>query len=176
MLSACRATTVAALLLGPAAAFLPAAPGRRSTTRRHGGYDAGDAPVSTATSLPDGEGKLNKFSRRLTELPENGAAQAMLYATGLVEEDMKKAQVGIASVWLEGNPCNMHLLDLGQDIKTSVEDSGMVGCVVYLFPTPTAPPTHPSHRPSGTASTPSGSPTASPWGRTGCRFRSRAAI
>lgn len=51
----------------------------------------------------------------------------MLYATGLKEEDMKKAQVGIASVWFEGNPCNMHLLDLAKTVKGGVQDSGLVG-------------------------------------------------
>lgn len=51
----------------------------------------------------------------------------MLYATGLREEDMKKAQVGIASVWFEGNPCNMHLLDLAQKVKEGVEAAGLVG-------------------------------------------------
>ena len=39
----------------------------------------------------------------------------MLYATGLTRADMEKAQVGIASVWYEGNPCNMHLNDLAAE-------------------------------------------------------------
>lgn len=51
----------------------------------------------------------------------------MLYATGLKPEDMSKAQVGIASVWFEGNPCNMHLLDLGGAVKKSVQAQGLVG-------------------------------------------------
>lgn len=51
----------------------------------------------------------------------------MLYATGLKPEDMSKAQVGIASVWFEGNPCNMHLLDLGAAAKKSVQAQGLVG-------------------------------------------------
>ena len=51
----------------------------------------------------------------------------MLYATGLTREDMDKPQVGIASVWYEGNSCNMHLLDLAADVKKGVEDAGMVG-------------------------------------------------
>ena len=51
----------------------------------------------------------------------------MLYATGLKEEDMKKAQVGICSVWLPGNPCNMHLLDLNYGVKEGVERAGLVG-------------------------------------------------
>jgi dihydroxy-acid dehydratase len=51
----------------------------------------------------------------------------MLYATGLVESDMQKAQVGIASVWYEGNPCNQHLLHLSEKVKEGVKSAGMVG-------------------------------------------------
>ena len=52
----------------------------------------------------------------------------MLYATGLQPEDMHKAQVGIASVWYSGNPCNMHLLDLSHAVRAGVEAAGLVGC------------------------------------------------
>ncbi len=48
--------------------------------------------------------KLNKYSSRITEPKSQGASQAMLYAVGLTDADMKKAQVGISSVWYEGNP------------------------------------------------------------------------
>jgi len=51
----------------------------------------------------------------------------MLLGTGLTLEDLNKAEVGIASVWYEGNPCNMHLLDLAQQVKAGVENAGMVG-------------------------------------------------
>jgi dihydroxy-acid dehydratase len=51
----------------------------------------------------------------------------MLYATGMVEDDMGKAQVGISSVWYEGNPCNMHLLDLAAKVKEGVDAAGLVG-------------------------------------------------
>ena len=53
---------------------------------------------------------LNKYSRQITQPETQGSSQAMLYATGLTEADMNKPQVGIASMWFEGNPCNMHLL------------------------------------------------------------------
>jgi dihydroxy-acid dehydratase len=48
----------------------------------------------------------------------------MLYGTGLKEDDMSKAQVGISSVWYSGNPCNMHLLDLSNVIKESIQKAG----------------------------------------------------
>jgi dihydroxy-acid dehydratase len=70
---------------------------------------------------------LNRYSRTITEAKSQGASQAMLYATGLREEDMAKPQVGIASVWFEGNPCNMHLLDLAQRVKEGVQAAGLVG-------------------------------------------------
>ena len=69
---------------------------------------------------------LNRFSSRITQPPAQGASQAMLYATGLTEADMQKAQVGIASVWYEGNPCNQHLLALSEKVKEGVKDAGMV--------------------------------------------------
>lgn len=50
----------------------------------------------------------------------------MLYATGLSEADMSKAQVGISSVWYEGNPCNMHLLGLSEIVKASVARAGLI--------------------------------------------------
>ena len=71
--------------------------------------------------------KLNKISSRITEPKSQGASQAMLYGTGLTDADMSKAQVGIASVWWEGNTCNMHLNDLAAIVKTGVKDSGLVG-------------------------------------------------
>ena len=70
---------------------------------------------------------LNKYSSHITQPKAQGASQAMLYATGLREPDMAKPQVGIASVWYEGNPCNMHLLDLAERVKEGVAAAGMVG-------------------------------------------------
>jgi dihydroxy-acid dehydratase len=49
----------------------------------------------------------------------------MLYATGMTEGDMSKAQVGISSVWYAGNPCNMHLMDLSNMVKKGVAESGL---------------------------------------------------
>ena len=71
--------------------------------------------------------KLNKISERITQPRAQGASQAMLYATGLKEQDLSKAQVGIGSVWYEGNPCNMHLLDLAEEVKLGVQEAGLVG-------------------------------------------------
>jgi dihydroxy-acid dehydratase len=73
------------------------------------------------------EKKLNRYSSQITQPKSQGASQAMLYATGLQEEDMLKPQVGIASVWFEGNPCNMHLLQLAEKVKEGVTAAGLVG-------------------------------------------------
>ncbi len=70
---------------------------------------------------------INRISSRITQPRAQGASQAMLYATGLTEEDMNKAQVGIASVWYEGNSCNMHLLDLAAKVKEGMTNAGLVG-------------------------------------------------
>jgi hypothetical protein len=40
---------------------------------------------------------VNKYSSKLTQNKSQGASQAMLYATGLKEEDLNKAQVATSS-------------------------------------------------------------------------------
>ncbi|MFQ5995103.1 MAG: dihydroxy-acid dehydratase, partial [Acidiferrobacterales bacterium] len=71
--------------------------------------------------------KLNKFSSRVTQAKSQGASQAMLYGTGMTDEDMDKAEVGIATVWWEGNTCNMHLNELAARVKEGVDAAGLVG-------------------------------------------------
>jgi dihydroxy-acid dehydratase len=70
---------------------------------------------------------LNKYSSRITQPKSQGASQAMLYATGMADADMNKPQVGIASVWYEGNPCNMHLLGLAEKVREGAAAAGLVG-------------------------------------------------
>src|SRR5262249_14097440 len=71
--------------------------------------------------------QLNKYSSRITQPASQGASQAMLIATGLSLEDLKKPQIGIGAVWYDGNPCNMHLADLGTHVKKAADQIGMVG-------------------------------------------------
>jgi len=71
--------------------------------------------------------QLNRYSARITQRKSQAASQAMLYGTGLTEADMNKPQVGIASMWYDGNTCNMHLLDLAARVKEGVTAAGMVG-------------------------------------------------
>ncbi len=70
---------------------------------------------------------LNRVSSRITQPRAQGASQAMLYGTGLTREDMARAEVGIASVWYEGNTCNMHLNDLAAYVKEGVQAADLVG-------------------------------------------------
>ncbi len=70
--------------------------------------------------------KINKVSSRITQPKSQGASQAMLYGTGMSREDMDKAEVGISSVWWEGNTCNMHLNDLAAMVKEGVEAADLV--------------------------------------------------
>jgi dihydroxy-acid dehydratase len=72
-------------------------------------------------------GELNRYSRRVTQPKRQGASQAMLYGTGMTEADMDKAQIGIGSVWYEGNTCNMHLHALSEHVKEGVVAADLVG-------------------------------------------------
>ena len=78
-------------------------------------------PSTTATSI------LNRYSSRITQPRSQGASQAMLLGTGLQPSDLDKPQVGIASMWYEGNTCNMHLDKLAARVREGVTAAGMVG-------------------------------------------------
>lgn len=67
-----------------------------------------------------------KYSSNITQPLEQGHSQAFLYATGMQDEDMDKPQVGIASLWYEGNPCNMHLRELADEVSKGVVEAGLV--------------------------------------------------
>lgn len=73
--------------------------------------------------------KLNKYSQRVTQDPTQPASQAMLHAIGLTDDDLKKAQVGIASTGYEGNPCNMHLNVLAAQLKAGISREDLVPLV-----------------------------------------------
>ena len=73
--------------------------------------------------------ELNKYSKNLTQDPTQPAAQAMLYGIGLTDDDMKKAQVGVASMGYDGNTCNMHLNDLAKLVKQGIWSEDLVGLI-----------------------------------------------
>ena len=73
--------------------------------------------------------KLNKYSQAVTQDPTQPAAQAMLHAIGLSDDDFQKPLIGIASTGYEGNPCNMHLNGLAQKIKTGINSQSLVGLI-----------------------------------------------
>ncbi|KAJ4785112.1 Dihydroxy-acid dehydratase [Rhynchospora pubera] len=87
------------------------------------------SPVRATTTSPPvaAPPKLNRYSSRITEPKSQGASQAVLYGVGLSDEDLSKPQVGISSVWYEGNTCNMHLLRLSEAVREGVCSAGMVG-------------------------------------------------
>ena len=70
---------------------------------------------------------LNRYSSRITQPRAQGASQAMLLGTGLQPTDLDKAQVGIASMWYDGNTCNMHLDKLALAVRAGVSQAGLVG-------------------------------------------------
>jgi dihydroxy-acid dehydratase len=88
---------------------------------------------SMMVSEPITMSEINKYSKTVTLDESQPASQAMLYAIGLTEEDMKKAQVGIVSTGWEGNPCNMHLNELAKEVKKSVIAADLVGLIFHTI-------------------------------------------
>lgn len=80
-------------------------------------------------SSSDNENTLNRYSRIFTQDATQPAAKAMLYGIGLTDQDMAKAQVGIASMGYDGNTCNMHLNDLAKEVKKGVWSEDLVGLI-----------------------------------------------
>lgn len=87
-----------------------------------------DFPHLADDASRDGKPLLNKYSSTITRGHAFPGAQAMLYAAGVPDQETMRnsPHVGIASVWWEGNPCNMHLLDLGKTVKNAVQNQGML--------------------------------------------------
>ena len=73
--------------------------------------------------------ELNKYSKNVTQDPTQPAAQAMLHAIGLSEEDLSKPLIGVGSTGYEGNPCNMHLNTLSTHVKQGIQETDSVGLI-----------------------------------------------
>ena len=104
-------------------------PARTTFARSLSSKISGVGTYEAVLSEESFKGKPNKYSAVITQRKTQGAGQAQLYATdvGKIENGMDKPQVGISSVWYEGNPCNMHLLDIAEAAKAEVQKRGMVG-------------------------------------------------
>ena len=70
---------------------------------------------------------INRYSSRVTQPRSQGASQAMLYGIGLTDADLARPQVGICSMWYEGNTCNMHLDRLAAAVREATPRAGLVG-------------------------------------------------
>lgn len=64
-------------------------PRREHTSNRSARDATGTTPAHTEAK----DQQLNKYSRSITQPKSQGGSQAMLYATGLTEDDMDKPQV-----------------------------------------------------------------------------------
>ncbi|VVB08972.1 unnamed protein product [Arabis nemorensis] len=123
-------------ILSPRASLFPCKPHFSShnvrssdQSRRRSTFSCSVQSVTADPSPPttDAATKLNKYSSRITEPKSQGGSQAILHGVGLSDDDLLKPQIGISSVWYEGNTCNMHLLQLSEAVKEGVEKAGMVG-------------------------------------------------
>ena len=102
---------------------------RRCSTKSGGSDLPGIGTYEAVMPSSEHLNEANRYSSVITQRKSQGAGQAQLYATdvGKIAGGMKKTQVGISSVWYEGNPCNMHLLEVAGCVKTSVQALDMVG-------------------------------------------------
>ena len=72
---------------------------------------------------------MKKYSHVVSSNPSQPAAKAMLHAIGLNDEELEQPFIGIGSTGYEGNPCNMHLNKLSQEIKSSINKNSLTGLI-----------------------------------------------
>ena len=63
-------------------------------------------------------------SHILLDGPGRAPARAMLYATGLTDEDLAKPLIGVANTWTEIGPCNFQLRRLSAKVKEGIRAAG----------------------------------------------------
>jgi dihydroxy-acid dehydratase len=68
--------------------------------------------------------KLNLKSDAMKSGPHRAPARAMLRATGLDDEDLRKPMVAVVHSWSDVTPCNIHLRDLAAAAKAGVREAG----------------------------------------------------
>jgi dihydroxy-acid dehydratase len=67
---------------------------------------------------------LKHRSSALTDGPHRSPARAMLKATGLGDDDLRRPLVGVANTWIEIGPCNFHLRRLAERVKAGIRRAG----------------------------------------------------
>ncbi len=60
----------------------------------------------------------------ITEGPHRAPARAMLKATGLTDDDLRRPIIGVANTWIEIGPCNYHLNRLAAKVKEGIRAAG----------------------------------------------------
>ena len=75
---------------------------------------------------------LKKKSRVVTDGPDRAGARAMLRATGLDDDDMRKPFVAVGNLASDVTPCNVHLDRQAQKVKQGLRAAGSVP---FLFGT-----------------------------------------
>ncbi len=63
-------------------------------------------------------------SAAITEGPSRAPARAMLKAVGFTDDDLQRPLIGVANTWIEIGPCNYHLRELGDEVKTGIRAAG----------------------------------------------------
>jgi dihydroxy-acid dehydratase len=63
-------------------------------------------------------------SHSLIDGANRAGARAMLRACGLGDDDFAKPLIGVANTWIEIGPCNYHLRELAEHVKTGIRKAG----------------------------------------------------
>src|SRR5882757_9632772 len=71
-------------------------------------------------------------SHSLIDGANRAGARAMLRACGLGDDDFAKPLIGVANTWIEIGPCNYHLRELAEHVKTGIRAAGGIMSLARL--------------------------------------------
>jgi dihydroxy-acid dehydratase len=74
-----------------------------------------------------GAGNTRAYSSLVVDGLKQAPARAMLRAVGFAEGDFEKPQVGVASLWANLTPCNMHINELAREAVAGADAAGAKG-------------------------------------------------
>ena len=70
-----------------------------------------------------------RYSAPVVDGVNKAASRAMLRAVGFKDKDFSKSQVGIASTWSQVTPCNSHINELAEEVRSGVDAAGGKGVI-----------------------------------------------
>ncbi len=85
------------------------------------------APIASKTAKARND--LRRYSSSVVDGADRAASRAMLHAVGFTREDFERPQIGVASLWSQVTPCNIHIDKLAVESVSGIDGAGGKGVI-----------------------------------------------